>query len=164
MVPDILFERCLFPVSFFSQFSHFHSLSLTITQRGSFSGLLLGFQAKVPRRAPEVLCSNDNKDDKGDDAHPVKRSRYSKGKDPVHAADRPPAAGLSTAGLSAASRCVCLRCSKRIRLKSTYPTPEGVMSVGHLCDSVVFQKYSYYATGHHSCDEVSLSSACLSFC
>ena len=62
VVPNTLFEH-LFPVSFFSQFSHFHSLSLTITQRGSFGGLLLGFQAKVPHHAPEVLCSNDNKDD-----------------------------------------------------------------------------------------------------
>jgi hypothetical protein len=49
-------------------------------------------------------------DDEGDDDHPVKRSRRSKGKDPVRAADaaRPPAAGLSAAGPSAASHHVCL--------------------------------------------------------
>ena len=117
-------------------------------------------------------------DDESDDDRPVKRSRCSKGKGPVRAADaaRPPAAGLSAAGPSAAglfaagpsaagpsatSRRMCLRCSKRIHLKSTYPTPEEVVAAGYHCDSVAFQKCFYCAAGHHACDEVGLSSACL---
>ena len=122
-------------------------------------------------------------DDESDGDRPVKRSRRSKGKDPVRAADaaRPPAAGLSAAGPSAtgpsaaspsaagpsaagpsaASRRVCLRCSKRIHLESTYPTPEGVVAAGYHCDSVAFRKCSYCAAGHHACDEVGLSFACL---
>jgi hypothetical protein len=159
--------------------------------------LLPGFQVKVPRRASEVLRSDNDvgddddrpvrrsgrskgrgsvraaDDDESDGDRPVKRSRRSKGKDPVRAADvaRPPAAGLSAAGPSAAgpsaagpsaaSRRICLRCSKRIHLESTYPTPEGVVAAGYHCDSVAFRKCSYCAAGHHACDEVGLSFACL---
>ena len=143
--------------------------------------MLLGFQVKVPCRVSEVLRSDDDEGDNDD--RPVKRSRRSKGKGPVRAADatRPPAASLSAAGPSAtgpsaagpsaagpsaagpftASRRVCLRCSKRIHLKSTYPTPEGVVAAGYHCDSVAFRKCSYCAAGHHACDEVGLSSVCL---
>ena len=98
-------------------------------------------KGKGPMRAAD--------DDEGNDDRPVKRSRRSKGKGPMRAVDaaRPPAAGLSAAGPSAASRCVCLRCSKRIHLESTYPTPERVVPAGHHCDSVTFRKCSYYATG-----------------
>ena len=164
--------------------------------------MLPGFQVKVPRRASEVLRSDNDAgddddrpvrrsgrskgrgsvraadDDESDGDRPVKRSRRSKGKDPVRAADvaRPPAAGLSAAGpsatgpsaagpsaagSSAASRCVCLRYLKSIHLESTYPTPEGVVAAGYHCDSVAFRKCSYCAAGHHACDEVGLSFACL---
>ena len=114
-------------------------------------------KGKGPMRAAD--------DDESDDDRPVKRSRRSKGKGPVRVADAaclpaaglsaagpsaaglsaagPSAAGPSAAGPSAASHRVCLRCSKRIHLESTYPTPEGVVAAGYHCDSVAFRKCSW---------------------
>lgn len=165
--------------------SHFSSLALTISQTGSFGGLLPGYKAMSVKRAVAALSHDGDESEGGrpakrvrgkkpvresiddgpvgggadSDARPTKRT---KGKAPVLVAD--PASERSALGGDAASRGICLRCSKRVHLEAAYPSPNGVVPVGYLCDWAALRKCSYCAAGHHGCEAVGLSTCFFELC
>ena len=93
--------------------SHFSSLALTISQTGSFGGLLPGYKAMSVKRAVAALSHDEDESEGG---QPVKRAR---GKKPVRESidDGPVGSGAGSSGQGpqqAMALGVCLRCSKRV--------------------------------------------------
>ena len=159
VVPDVLFERRLFPVSF-SCLSHIHltfpAWLLIVFQSGAFGGLLPGHTAMSLDQAKSVLRRLDSGEGEGS-----RSSKRFKGKAPVRVeSDSEPENTCEGAGLLKESQPpvalgVCLRCSKRIDQVSEHTLRNKTVPVGHRCNLTPYHKCSYCALTSHDCEPVS---------
>ena len=133
--------------------SHFSSLALTISQTGSFGGLLPGYKAMSVKRAVAALSRDGDESEGG---RPAKRV---KGKKPVRESidDGPVGGGSGPSGQGpqqAMALGVCLRCSKRIDQNAEHMLRGKTVAVGYRCDLSAYRKYSYCALTSHDCEPV----------
>ena len=160
VVPDVLFERRLFPVSF-SCLSHIHltfpAWLLIVFQSGAFGGLLPGHTAMSLDQAKSVLRRLDSGEGEGS-----RSSKRFKGKAPVRVeSDSEPENACEDAGLLVkesqppVALGVCLRCSKRIDQVSEHTLRNKTVPVGHRCNLTPYHKCSYCALTSHDCEPVS---------